>query len=96
VGAGPAGAGCLDRGCLKAGVGGQGMGDLEQVTQLLKQLGWAAGAGGLARLLQQLGAEPGAVLGCVRRICAVDAGDAILLQRRAGDGLLASWMEGVP
>jgi hypothetical protein len=50
-GAGLAGAGALDLGRGQAGLGGQGVEDLEDVAQLCQQLGPAFRAGGLVGLL---------------------------------------------
>jgi hypothetical protein len=65
VGAGLAGAGALDLGRGQASQLGQGVEDLEDVAQLLDQLGRPRG-GGLAGFLQELGAQPQRELGLGR------------------------------
>jgi hypothetical protein len=64
VSAGLADPHALDLGRRNAGQLGQGIEDLEDVAQLLDQVG-RAGGGSLLGFFQQLGAQPQGVLGLV-------------------------------
>ena len=67
VGAGLADPRALDLGRRTAGQLGQGVQDLEDVAQLLDQVG-RAGGGGFLGFFQELGSQPEGVLGLGRRL----------------------------